>query len=104
MASALILLPTSSTCLPRPNPANGPFRLGRRSDSDSGSILVVIFSAIILVALAYALAIGWEKTKLKPDTQSEQTQSLSDHESPPEIAQGGERVCTPTAERSLCVE
>lgn len=66
--------------------------------------MVIIFSAIVLVALAYALAIGWEKTKSNPDAQSEQTQPLSDHQSAREMDQGGERVYTPTAERSLCAE
>jgi hypothetical protein len=56
-----MLLSASSICLPRPSPANESFRLSQRSDSDSGSIMAIVFSAIVLVALAYALTIGLGK-------------------------------------------
>jgi hypothetical protein len=104
IASALMLLPASSICMPRPSRANESFRLSQRSDSDSGSIMVIVFSAIVLVALIYALAIGWERTKEEANAQTGQTHPLSDDESPPEMVQAAERLYTPTAERSLCAE
>jgi hypothetical protein len=66
--------------------------------------MVIMFSAIVLVALAYALAIGWEKTKVKHEEQTEQPRRVSDQESSPEIAQAGERVYTAATERSLRAE
>jgi hypothetical protein len=105
-AVALILLPRRTIGLPRSGRADGVVSLGRRSDSDSGSIMVIIFSAIVLVALAYALVIGWEKTKPKPEAQSEQSRPLSAEESGPEMPRVGEREQSPsiTRERSLQAE
>lgn len=68
--------------------------------------MVIIFSAIVLVALAYALVIGWEKTKPKPEAQSEQSRPLSAEGSGPEMPRAGEREQSPsiTRERSLQAE
>ena len=57
-SAALIALPKSAIGLPRSGCANGAFSLSGHSDSDSGSIVVVILNAIVLMALAYALVIG----------------------------------------------
>ena len=63
--------------------------------------MVITFGAVVLLALAYVLAIGWERTKPKSRVQTEQPQCVSDHQSPPEVVQVGGRVHTASMERDL---
>jgi hypothetical protein len=68
--------------------------------------MVIIFSAIVLIALAYGLVIGWEKTKPKPNVQSGQNQPLIADEFGTERPGTGERghSATVTREHGLQTE
>ena len=104
ISSALLVLPRGSRCLPRPSLGDEPYHRSRRSDGDSGSIMVIAFSGMVLIALVYVLVIGWRKTEPLSKVQTEQQQHDSNGESPPETSQVGGRVHVEAEGRTLSAE
>jgi len=68
----------------------------------------IIFCAIMLVGLAYVLAIGWEKTKITPVAQTERPNRYYHRhrrrQPPAAASQGGIRVFTMAGERTVWAE